>query len=103
LTLLAAVPGIEKTSWILRMLLEATPERMAGATGCYEHTEDELKYRPSKQVEAKMGGEHGTAIGMEVEAILARSAESVLLALNNKTDTIRSFEENLLKLYGFPN
>jgi hypothetical protein len=103
LTLLAAAPGIGKTSWMLRMLLEAASDRLPCAIGCYEHTEDELKYRLSKQAEAKMGGAHGMAIRMEVEAILARSAEGVLLALNDKTDTIRSFEESLLKLYGFPN
>ena len=102
LTLLAAAPGIGKTSWMLRMLLEAASERMPSAIGCYEHTEDELKYRLSKQAEAKMGGAHGTAIRIETEAILARSAEGVLLALNDKTDTIRSLEESLLKLYGFP-
>jgi hypothetical protein len=102
LTLLAAAPGIGKTSWMLRMLLEAASERIPCAIGCYEHTEDELKYRLSKQAEAKLGGAHGTAIKMEVEAILAKSAEGVLLALNDKTDTIRSFEECLIKLYGFP-
>ena len=84
------------------MLLEAASERMPCAIGCYEHTEDELKYRLSKQAEAKMGGAHGPVIRVEVEAILARSAEGVLLALNDKTDTIRSLEECLLKLYGFP-
>ena len=84
------------------MLLEAASERAPAAIGCYEHTEDELKYRLSKQAEAKVGGAHGAAVGMEVEAILARSAEGVLLALNDKTDTIRSLEESLLKLYGFP-
>ena len=102
LTLLAAAPGIGKTSWMLRMLLEAAAERVPSAVGCYEHTEDELKYRLSKQVEAKVGGAHGTAARMEVEGILAKSAEGVLLALNDKTDTIRSLEEALLKLYGFP-
>ncbi len=102
LTLLSAAPGIGKTSWMLRMLLEAASERAPAAIGCYEHTEDELKYRLSKQAEAKVGGAHGSAIGREVEAILAGSAEGVLLALNDKTDTIRSFEESLLKLYGFP-
>jgi len=100
LTLLCAAPGIGKTSWMLRMLLEAASERMPCAIGCYEHTEDELKYRLSKQAEAKMGGAHGVAVG--VEAVLARSAEGVLLALNDKSDTIRSFEESVLKLYGFP-
>lgn len=102
LTLLAAAPGIGKTSWMLRMLLEAASERMSCAIGCYEHTEDELKYRLSKQAEAKISAAHGMAVGIEVEALLARSAEGVLLALNDKSDTIRSFEESLLKLYGFP-
>jgi hypothetical protein len=102
LTLLAAAPGIGKTSWMLRMLLEAASERIPSAIGCYEHTEDELKYRLSKQAEAKMGGAHGKAIRIETEAILAKSAEGVLLALNDKTDTIRSLEESLIKLYGFP-
>jgi replicative DNA helicase len=80
LTLLAAAPGIGKTSWMLRMLLEAASERMPCAIGCYEHTEDELKYRLSKQAEAKMGGAHGVAVG--VEAVLARSAEGVPRALS---------------------
>ena len=34
-----------------------------------------------------------TGSGWNVEAVLARSAEGVLLALNDKSDTIRSFEE----------
>ena len=102
LTLLAAAPGIGKTSWMLRMLLEAASERMPSAIGCYEHTEDELKYRLSKQAEAKASGAHGCTESREVETTLARSAEGVLLALNDKTDTIRSVEEALLKLYGFP-
>lgn len=102
LTLLAAAPGIGKTSWMLRMLLEAASERVSSAFGCYEHTEDELKYRLSKQAEAKIAGAHGAVGRRNVEGILAGGAEGVLLALNDKTDTIRSLEEALLKLYGFP-
>ncbi|HEX2996259.1 MAG TPA: DnaB-like helicase C-terminal domain-containing protein [Anaerolineales bacterium] len=102
LTLLAAAPGIGKTSWMLRMLLEAASARVPCAMGCYEHTEDELKYRLSKQSEAKIAGAHGIAMWMNVEEVLASSAEGVLLALNDKTDTIRSLEESLLKLYCFP-
>ena len=59
--MLAAAPGIGKTRWMLRMLLEAATERMPCAIGCYEHTEDELKYRLSKQAEAKMSGAHTNA------------------------------------------
>lgn len=102
LTLLAAAPGIGKTSWMLRMLLEAASERVPSAIGCYEHTEDELKYRLGKQAEAKLAGAHGPAVKTKIEYILAKSAEGVLLALNDKSDTIRSLEESLLKLYGFP-
>ena len=84
------------------MLLECAFQRVPAAIGCYEHTEDELKYRLSKQAEARAGGAHGIVVDMEMEAILAKGAEGVLLALNDKTDTIRSLEEALLKLYGFP-
>lgn len=82
--------------------MEAASERMPSAVGCYEHTEDELKYRLSRQAEAKIAGAHGIAPKFKIEGVLASSAEGVLLALNDKTDTIRSFEESLLKLYGFP-
>jgi replicative DNA helicase len=102
LTLLAAAPGIGKTSWMLRMLLEAASERVPSVIGCYEHTEDELKYRLSKQAEAKIAGAHGPAVKIKIENILAKSAEGVLLALNDKSDTIRSLEESLMQLYGFP-
>ena len=102
LTLLCAAPGIGKTSWMLRMLLEAAAQRVPAALGCYEHTEDELKYRLSKQAQAKIGNAHGPAGIARVEDVLAQSAEGVLLALNDKADTIRSLEEALIKLYGFP-
>jgi len=102
LTLLAAAPGIGKTSWMLRMLLESAGQRVPSAIGCYEHTEDELKYRLGKQAEAKIAGAHGASAKSKIEEVLAKSAEGVLLALNDKSDTIRAFEESLLKLYGFP-
>jgi len=102
LTLLAAAPGIGKTSWMLRMLLEASAERVPSAIGCYEHTEDELKYRLGKQAEAKISGAHGAFIRSKMEDVLAKSAEGVLLALSDRSDTIRSLEESLMKLYGFP-
>src|SRR5512139_2856480 len=102
LTLLCAAPGIGKTSWMLRMLLEAAAQRVPAAIGCYEHTEDELKYRLSKQAQAKIGNAHGPVGAVDVEDVLAQSSEGVLLALNDKADTIRSLEETLIKLYGFP-
>ncbi len=102
LTLLPAAPGIGKTSWMLRMLLEAAANRIPAALGCYEHTEDELKFRLSRQAEARIGGAHGTPDRSAVENVLAQSAEGVLLALSDRADTIRSLEEMLIKLYGFP-
>src|SRR5919109_679519 len=81
LTLLCAAPGIGKTSWMLRMLLEAAAQRVPTALGCYEHTEDELKYRLSKQAQAKIGNAHGLAGVADVEDVLAQSAEVVMRPL----------------------
>lgn len=102
LTLLSAAPGIGKTSWMLRMLLNAAALGVPSALGCYEHTEDELKFRLSKQAEAMVGGPHAGVLVTDVEDTLAQSANGILLALDDKKDTIRSLEEVLLKLYGFP-
>jgi len=49
LTLLAAAPGVGKTSWLLRMLFEGADDGIPSAIGCYEHTAEELKYRLSCQ------------------------------------------------------
>lgn len=102
LTLLSAAPGIGKTSWMLRMLLNAAALGVPSALGCYEHTEDELKFRLSKQAEAMVGGPHAGVPVTDVEDVLAQSANGILLALDDKKDTIRSLEEALLKLFGFP-
>jgi len=102
LTLLSAAPGIGKTSWMLRMLLNAAAMDVPCALGCYEHTEDELKFRLSKQAEAVVGGPHAIIGRSEAVNVLAKSANGILMALDGKKDTIRSIEESLLKLYGFP-
>jgi len=102
LTLLSAAPGIGKTSWMLRMLLNASAVNIPSTLGCYEHTEDELKFRLARQAEAVVGGPHGEASQANVEDVLAQSANGILLALDDKKDTVRSLEEALLKLYGFP-
>ena len=57
LTLLAAAPGIGKTSWLLRMLYEASDARFPAAIGCYEHTTDELKYRLHLQSQAAIAAD----------------------------------------------
>jgi len=103
LTLLSSAPGVGKTSWMLRMLLEAAAKRVPSAIACYEHTEDELKFRLSKQAEAVVGGAHDDVDVREVESVLARSAEGVLMATDDKSDTVRALEEVLLKVYNFPN
>lgn len=102
LTLLSAAPGIGKTSWMLRMLLNAAAVNTPSVLACYEHTEDELKFRLSRQAEAVAAGPHDAANITDVEDVLAQSAIGVLLALDDKKDTIRSIEETLLKVYGFP-
>lgn len=102
LTLLSAAPGIGKTSWMLRMLLNAAAVRVPSALGCYEHTEDELKFRLSKQAEAMVGGAHGRVDRADVEDVLAQSANGILMALDDRKDTVRALEEALLKMYGFP-
>jgi replicative DNA helicase len=61
LTLLAAAPGIGKTSWLLRMLYEASSSHFPAAIGCYEHTPEELRYRLYLQVEALSSGPHAEA------------------------------------------
>jgi len=85
------------------MLLEAAAKRVPSAIACYEHTEDELKFRLSKQAEAVVGGAHDDVDVREVESVLARSAEGVLMATDDKSDTVRALEEVLLKVYNFPN
>ena len=102
LTLLAAAPGIGKTSWLLRMLLEAASENVPAGIGCYEHTSEELKFRLQMQAEASVAGAHGRARFEQVEARLASASELVLLSLSDQSDTVRALEETLLLEYGFP-
>jgi len=102
LTLLAAAPGIGKTSWMLRMVAEAAALGFPAALGCYEHTAEELKYRLRMQAEAATAGAHDQANNEAVEKYLAASSETVLLPLSDAEDTIRAIEEMLTQDYGFP-
>ena len=102
LTLLAAAPGVGKTSWLLRMVFEASASGFPGALGCYEHTVEELKYRLRLQSEACVAGPHDTAAVEPAERDLARGSETVLLSLSDQEDTIRGVEDVLLYDYGFP-
>ncbi len=102
LTLLAAAPGIGKTSWLLRMLFDAASEGIPAAIGCYEHTAEELRYRLYKQAEAQVAGPHAPAPEKAVEKALACASESVLLHLSSQEDTVRALEDLLLHDYAFP-
>lgn len=102
LTLLAAAPGIGKTSWLLRMLFESSSVHIPSAIGCYEHTPEELRYRLFLQAEAITNGPHGKAAYEKVEHKLASASEAVLLSLNSQEDTIRALEDVLIHDYAFP-
>ena len=102
LSLLAAAPGIGKTSWMLRMIFEAAGRGIPSALGCYEHTPEELKYRLRMQAEAVVAGAHAVAEESAIEKRLALGSESVLLSLSDKEDTVRALEDMLLQDYGFP-
>src|SRR5512144_2646145 len=77
LTLLAAAPGIGKTSWLLRMLFESSSVHIPSVIGCYEHTPEELRYRLFLQTEAMTSGPHKQAPREKVESSLARASEAV--------------------------
>jgi hypothetical protein len=103
LSLLAAAPGIGKTSWLLRMVFEAARQGFPAALGCYEHTSEELKYRLHLQCEAATAGAHSLSPAPEqVEALLAQGGQAVLLALSDQDDTVRAIEEILIQDYNFP-
>jgi hypothetical protein len=101
-TLLAAAPGIGKTSWLLRAVFEAAIAGFPAALGCYEHTAEELKYRLRLQTEATIAGPHEKADEIRVEKLLARGSETVLQELSDREDTLRAIEEIMLEDYGFP-
>lgn len=102
LTLLAAAPGVGKTSWAGRMILEAAIANIPAALVCYEHTDEELKYRLYKQAMARVSGAHGIVPEEKVQSILARAANAVLQPVDSREDTARSIEEMLLNVYAFP-
>jgi hypothetical protein len=102
LTLLAAAPGIGKTSWLLRMLFESASLHIPSAIGCYEHTPEELRYRLFLQAEAQTSGPHRPASLGKVETALARAGEAVLLSLDSQEDTVRALEDMLIHDYAFP-
>jgi hypothetical protein len=101
LTLLSAAPGIGKTSWMLKMLYDAALS-FPSALMCYEHTEDELKFRIAQQAKARIAGPHGAADVDVVEREMAEIGNGVLEALRDDMHTVPLLEDILLQTYGFP-
>jgi hypothetical protein len=102
LTLLPACPGAGKTCLLLRILFEGALAGVPAAIACYEHTEEELKFRLRRQAQAMVVGPHNDASEKQVEGQLAECSAAVILASDYREDTIRSVEDRLLKDYGFP-
>jgi hypothetical protein len=102
LTLLPASPGAGKTSLLLRMIFEGAAAGIPSAIACYEHTEDELKFRLYCQAQAMIAGAHNDADDSDTEKQLAKCSAAVLMATDYKEDTVRGIEDALLKMYGFP-
>ena len=106
LTLVAAPPGVGKTSWALDMVADAAAQGIPAAIGCYEHTEQELAQRLRQQAAGKIFGPHpedpNDIYDPAVERLLARAGNAVLLHLSSATDTLRTYEDMLLHDEGFP-
>ena len=102
LTLLAAEPGAGKTSWLLRMVYDAARNHFPAAIGCYEHTEQELKFRLQRQSAAAVAGPHGNPEQSAIEQHLSMAGNAVLLELSSQDDTVRGIEERLLMDFSFP-
>jgi hypothetical protein len=102
LTLLPASPGAGKTSLLLRIIFEGAAAGFPSAIACYEHTEDELKFRLRRQAIAMVAGAHENVAEIDIEKQLAKCSAAALIAADYKDDTIRAIEDQLLKTYGFP-
>ncbi|MEA3350213.1 MAG: DnaB-like helicase C-terminal domain-containing protein, partial [Chloroflexota bacterium] len=102
LTLLAAAPGIGKTSWMLQINFDAALESIPSAIGCYEHTAEELKYRLEMQAQAAVVGPHLDALPEDTADHLAQGSAMCVLPLSDQEDTVRAIEDILIHDYGFP-
>jgi hypothetical protein len=102
LTLLPASPGAGKTSLLLRILFEGAMAGIPSGIVCYEHTEDELKFRLRRQAQAMAAGAHQALEENDTERQLAKCSAAVLIAADYKEDTVRGMEDQLIKTYGFP-
>lgn len=101
LTLLAAAPGVGKTSWLLRAVADAAAQGVPAALACYEHTPEELRFRLEAQARAAVGGAHGEAAESEVEAQLARWGEASIVPLRAE-DSLSLLETLLIEDENLP-
>lgn len=105
LTIVAATPGMGKTSWGLAMVAEASQEGLGSALACYEHTEEELADRLRRQAAGKIYGAHPQQEDdlhtAEVEALLAAQGNAILLAVEYD-ETARALEDRLIHVEAFP-
>lgn len=102
LTFVAAAPGIGKTSWLLRMVFEASAAKFPAVVGCFDHTEEEMNFRLTQQAKAMIAGPHGSVSEAMTQDKLVECSEAVLIGLDDARDTVRAFEETLLNEYQFP-
>ena len=101
LTLLAAAPGVGKTSWLLRAVADAAARGIPSALACYEHTAEELRFRLEAQARAAVGGAHGQAAESEVQAQLSRWGEASIVPLRAE-DSLSLLETLLIEDEGLP-
>ena len=102
LTLVAAAPGVGKTSWVLHLTAEAARQGVPAAFLCYEHTPEELRYRLRAQAAGTLFGPHPVREEETEDAarsIEERMAQSGRLFLARPDDRMETPErlERLLK------
>lgn len=101
LTLIAAAPGIGKTSWLLQMAADAALSGFPSAVVCYEHSPEELTERLYRQVEASLVGPHEEAFEPEVIMRFTRYTSMALVQAEDDTHTTRAIFNLLVNDYGF--
>jgi len=100
LTLVAAAPGVGKTSWTLDLAAQVARSGSFAAFLCYEHTPEELRARLRAQTLGRLVGPHPRdtdrdAFAAEVEAALARTARLFLEMPHDREDTPNRIEAAL--------
>ncbi len=99
LTLVAAAPGVGKTSWALDVAAETARAGHFAAFLCYEHTPEELRARLRSQALGRVAGPHPAeeddATQEAVERLLATATRLFVDMLDDREDTPRRVEHTL--------